>query len=1003
MDNELINQTVNLVSQVTQDSLSFIYRLLQNQFDFISPIVAERVGAIVQFTQYQLRTINVEQIIFLIPLGILGIWRWSVWLFKEIVALFYRPVKNDFRTSVSIVTPVYNEDPQVFLGAINSWQANNPDEIIAVIDEADKQNIQNFQNFAQVYTNAKLIVTAEPGKRAALAAGIKTVRSKLIALVDSDTIWEKDVIKNALPPFIDPQIAGVATRQNVLETRTLAQKIFDIQLDQRYFDEMPFLAAAGDALICLSGRTAFYRADILLPLVPELLNETFFGKKVVSGDDKRLTYLVLAKGWKVAYQNNARVLTPGFENMKGYLKQRLRWTRNSLRADMRALAEGWVFRHKALFFFQIDRVIQTFTILVSPIFFSIALLEGNYFVAGLIAGWWLISRTIKIFPHLRRKPTHITILPIFILFTFVSAIIKVYALFTLNTQGWITRWDVSRLPKFRLVRAIPSYLATVAVFGLLFVGVFTYRNQLIRAFTIDNISYEQKLSRAYLVESTTLKKTAKPSLLGSQTQFTSGEIPINRYVIQPGDSIFTIANEFNTSPETILSANRRFLPSWESIDPGMVLSIPTKEGLNFQNPDLNFRQKSEPELRITYLSDTNTIEVFGRGNSITLRDIANQAPTDKLREVKKGEWLLSANLYIRSGIILHINNDEVNWLKIESNQNDFLNITIDQSVVVFQDVKVTSWDSSLNKVDENYSDGRSHILARDGGRMDIYRSEMAYLGYYPKVLKNSPYGVSWRISNGTFGQRIVTGEVRDSKFHHNYFGAYTFGATGMIWTGNEFYENIQYGWDGHDDTNTTLIENNRAYKNGNHGIICSKRCFDLVIRNNIVYNNKLHGIMLHEKTDRNTIENNTVYGNKDGIAIYQSSNNIVRGNKIYNNRIGVRLNLDSINNLIENNEIIDHSKYGVYLYNKADNNFVINNLISQNPIAIYSDTVNNEIASNNILQNELGIYFLPSAQNNKLIENNFIKNKDFAIYSKTNLTNMLSNNNFDKDNPNIGY
>ena len=86
---------------------------------------------------------------FLIPLGIIGTWRWSVWGIKKITGLFYKPQKAGFKTTVSIVTPVYNENPQIFSAALSSWAKNKPDEIIAVIDYTDKNCIEVFEKFAK--------------------------------------------------------------------------------------------------------------------------------------------------------------------------------------------------------------------------------------------------------------------------------------------------------------------------------------------------------------------------------------------------------------------------------------------------------------------------------------------------------------------------------------------------------------------------------------------------------------------------------------------------------------------------------------------------------------------------------------------------------------------------------------------------------------------------------------------------------------------------------------
>src|SRR4051812_19767950 len=72
------------------------------------------------------------------PLGVLGLVRWSCWLVRRVPAVLYRPVVNDFRLPVSVVVPVYQEDPVVFTAAVESWLANEGvAEVILVIDASD--------------------------------------------------------------------------------------------------------------------------------------------------------------------------------------------------------------------------------------------------------------------------------------------------------------------------------------------------------------------------------------------------------------------------------------------------------------------------------------------------------------------------------------------------------------------------------------------------------------------------------------------------------------------------------------------------------------------------------------------------------------------------------------------------------------------------------------------------------------------------------------------------
>jgi len=402
-------------------------------------------------------------LMFYLPLGIIGAWRWGVWLFRRLVRVFYRPASNPYNASVSVVTPVYNENPKVFRQALQSWQANNPQEIIAVIDSTDTRCIQEFNEFAKQYPEAKLIITETPGKRPALATGIKAAKGEIIALVDSDTIWEKSLLNKALSPFSDPMVGGVTTRQNVLEPKTIAQHIFDIQLDLRYLEEMPFVATTSDALTCLSGRTAFYRSKAILPLVDDLVNETFWGKLCVGGDDKRLTYLIEAAGWKARYQSNAQVYTPGATKLSTLFKQRTRWSRNTWRADLRALWQGWVWKHPFLAFHLIDRMICPFTLTLGLTYFLASLFLKMWLPAAILLGWYLFSRGIKIIPHLARRPADIVLLPAYVWVNFATAIIRIYSLLTLNRQDWITRRDTHRAPRTGIPQLILARISTVAI------------------------------------------------------------------------------------------------------------------------------------------------------------------------------------------------------------------------------------------------------------------------------------------------------------------------------------------------------------------------------------------------------------------------------------------------------------------------------------------------------------------------------------------------------------
>lgn len=933
---------------------------------------------------------------WLVPLGIIGLWRWLVWIVKEIVGSGYKPKSKPYKASVSLVVPVYNEDPKVFETALVSWKKSRPKEIIAVIDYTDKACINVFESFVKTFPQARLIITRVPGKRPALADGVKVAKSEIIALVDSDTIWGDDVIIKGLPPFNNSKVAGVATYQSVVNPKTFAQRIFDIQLDMRYMHEYPFLAAGGDALMCLSGRTAFYRRSVIAPLMRDLVEETFMGEPVISGDDKCLTNLVLATGWKVAYQSTSHVYTPGMKDLSSYLKQRLRWTRNSLRSDLKAMRDGWPLHHPTLFFFQVDRVLQTFVILLAPIFFLIAVIYQEWLTAAIIFCWWIISRTVKMYSHLLKKPQDIIMLPAYILYSFLSGPLRIYAVFTLNRQGWITRWHKSRLPQFGYAKIIVSYLATGVVMAGLVFGVYQYKNY------TDFIPQAKKaeLLASALPESNSQLALGNSVVLGAATE-RQKDLLVKKYTTEEGDNLGSIAEKFGVERDKLFYANSAKLPNPGSIPAGTTLSIPGSDMAFDPLINTDYGTSSAALARaIRYDKEANTIVVIGRGKRFNLTDLRDAVGKEHLEQVAPKVWLAHASIFIYHGATLVLDRNEVEWLKLESNKQGFTILRTLSGDVLVNKVKITSWDSQKKDYDKDLSDGRSFIMARDNSRMDFYSSEFAYLGYATSPeLAVSPYGVSWKLSRQKLKSVLLTGEVINSAFHHNYFGAYTFGATGMTWRGNKFYENVRYGLDPHDDSNGFLVEYNKAYNNGTQGIIFSKRCMYNVVRNNFSYNNKLHGIMFHEESNFNLIENNIVEGNVSGIALWKSSNNIVVNNKIKKNRHGVRVNAGSTNNLIRGNDISGSSAYGFYLYDEANNNLIQDNTLVKNNVALYIKSDANQIYANRLIDNEIGIYFLDEATNNKAADNTIKRSKLYAIYTKiqAGLENVLGANTLDKN------
>lgn len=421
------------------------------------------------------------------------------------------------------------------------------------------------------------------------------------------------------------------------------------------------------------------------------------------------------------------------------------------------------------------------------------------------------------------------------------------------------------------------------------------------------------------------------------------------YAAKSGDTIAKIAKKYNGDANIIHAENSDIAGVDSPLPKDKQIKIPVSELRNTLKREIMIAGKtSEPE--ISYSLETNTIKVSGKGSVASITDINNSInnPTI-LQNLGNKEWLLRANLLVTENASLIIDGNDTIWLKILSNAEKFATIKSNSGNILIKNTKITSWDEENNSVDLNDSDGRSFVLMIYNGRMDIENSEIAYLGnkLIPEIGGGS-YGISYRIPKNTFKKYLVAGNIKTNKIHHNYYGIYTFGATGMKIENNEVYENIQYGIDPHDDSNNLSIRGNIVHNNGNHGIITSKRCFYNLAKFNTVYGNRLHGMMLDKQSNFTIFENNTVFDNlSDGIAVYDSHYNIIDNNEVRNAKSGVRISFGSTKNYVETNTL-SSNKNGVLIYGSSNGNYVLDNIIFNNTIGISIKDSTENIIQNNL-------------------------------------------------------
>jgi hyaluronan synthase len=375
------------------------------------------------------------------PFGVAGLLSWSIWFVRRLLSQRARPVVNDFRTTTSVVVPVYREDAAILEQCLATWVAEEPDELILVVDTEDEACLAMLGD-ADLPHFVRVMPFVHHGKRSALGVGIRTAVGEVVVLCDSDTAWTPGLLREIQMPFAAPEVGGVGTRQTVAaRTTSLWRRVASWQLDLRALDYLPALGARG-SVPCVSGRTAAYRRSVIRPLVHELEHERFLGRECLAGDDGRLTWLVLAAGYRTVHQASAHAVSMFPATVAGFFEQRIRWGRNSYRAYLTAAWNGWLWRQPFL------TQVTVLQILFTPLTMGIAMVYltrafETHLAAGLLYAAWIVGgRAVRGFSHLREHPRDLAIVPLVSVVTIVLAVpVKLFACVTMNRQAWLTRRD----------------------------------------------------------------------------------------------------------------------------------------------------------------------------------------------------------------------------------------------------------------------------------------------------------------------------------------------------------------------------------------------------------------------------------------------------------------------------------------------------------------------------------------------------------------------------------
>ncbi|MCF1598363.1 bifunctional polysaccharide deacetylase/glycosyltransferase family 2 protein [Streptomyces muensis] len=229
----------------------------------------------------------------------------------------YRPV--------SVIVPAYNEKECIANTLASLAKSTHPIEIIVVDDGSTDgtSEIAREAAFSLGMTNVRVIRQENAGKPAALNNGVRSASHDIVVMMDGDTVFEPDTVRQLVQPFADPEVGAVAGNAKVGNRNTLIgawqhiEYVMGFNLDRRMYDLLRCMPT-------IPGAIGAFRREAVLE-VGGMSEDTL-------AEDTDITIAMHRAGWRVVYQEHARAWTEAPGSLKQLWSQRYRWSYGTMQA-----------------------------------------------------------------------------------------------------------------------------------------------------------------------------------------------------------------------------------------------------------------------------------------------------------------------------------------------------------------------------------------------------------------------------------------------------------------------------------------------------------------------------------------------------------------------------------------------------------------------------------------------------------------------------------------------
>ena len=416
-------------------------------------------------------------ILGLVSLGFVGLWRWSWFLLRMVRARYYLhwvfprwrrradtvPVED--LPHMCFLVPTYKEQPwiteRVFQAIVGEAKTLAQPTTVLVNSSSDDENASIRAIVEREDPELRwirlVLMTQSEGKRKAMADSLRHLsqldlpKDTVIALMDGDSELLPGTLRRCLPFFrLFPKMGALTTDElPVVKGSYFFSEWFHLRFAQRHMQMCS--DSLSHKVMCLTGRFSLFRAEAALQpsfagqLEQDYLNDWLWGRfKFLSGDDKSTWYWLLRHKYDMLYVPDAVVNS--IETLSGSVVDRAynnmrRWYGNMLRNNGRAIGLGPTTTGWFTWYSLCDQRISFWTCLITPGFLLISLLQGYWKAAAAVVFWVICSRSLMLFLTFWERSSTLKLihLPLLLLSQWGGSLVKIWTQMNLAQQKWTNR------------------------------------------------------------------------------------------------------------------------------------------------------------------------------------------------------------------------------------------------------------------------------------------------------------------------------------------------------------------------------------------------------------------------------------------------------------------------------------------------------------------------------------------------------------------------------------